>query len=65
MEVVDDKDIIIEREKRDKYINYLEEVLKMKIFDLLDVIGKKEQLNDKFIYLVINPNSFYETYLTF
>jgi len=53
VECIDNKDIIIEREKRYNYVNYLEEVLRNKVLVLLDTIGKNNELEDKFVYLVL------------
>jgi len=45
--------MIIEKVKKEKYIEYLDEHLKPKVFELLDTIGKNGQLEEKFINQVI------------
>lgn len=51
---MDDKKIIISNKRRKQYIAYLEETLQPKIFELLDMIGKNQELDEKIQYKVIS-----------
>jgi len=41
--------MIIEKAKKEHFVNYLSEVLQPKVFELLDGIGKNGQLNENHI----------------